>query len=90
MDFPEIGPLERIRIEFAEFTLLVGGPAPRHDVLSPSLAVSSELKVFNYYRNWTLLRTWHLSDERTELLINDRLSFLGLSLLDRLPDARTI
>jgi len=35
----------------------------------------------------------HLSDERTEFLINDRLSFmrfLGLSLSDRVPDARTI
>jgi transposase, IS5 family len=35
----------------------------------------------------------NLSDERTEFLINDRLSFmrfLGLSLLDRVPDARTI
>jgi transposase, IS5 family len=34
-----------------------------------------------------------LSDERTEFLINDRLSFmrfLGLSLCDRVPDARTI
>ena len=34
-----------------------------------------------------------LSDERTEFLINDRLSFmrfLGLSLFDRVPDARTI
>jgi transposase, IS5 family len=34
-----------------------------------------------------------LSDERTEFLINDRLSFmrfLGLSLSDRVPDARTI
>ena len=34
-----------------------------------------------------------LSDERTEFLINDRLSFmrfLGLSLSDRAPDARTI
>jgi hypothetical protein len=34
-----------------------------------------------------------LSDERTESLINDRLSFmrfLGLSLSDRVPDARTI
>src|ERR1700740_2147853 len=34
-----------------------------------------------------------LSDERTEFLINDRLSFmrfLGLSLADRVPDARTI
>jgi IS5 family transposase len=35
----------------------------------------------------------NLSDERTEFLINDRLSFmrfLGLSLADRVPDARTI
>ena len=35
----------------------------------------------------------NLSDERTEFLINDRLSFmrfLGLSLGDRVPDARTI
>jgi IS5 family transposase len=35
----------------------------------------------------------NLSDERTEFLINDRLSFmrfLGLSLPDRVPDARTI
>jgi IS5 family transposase len=35
----------------------------------------------------------NLSDERTEFLINDRLSFmrfLGLSLSDRVPDARTI
>jgi len=35
----------------------------------------------------------NLSDERTEFLINDRLSFmrfLGLSLMDRVPDARTI
>ncbi len=34
-----------------------------------------------------------LSDERAEFLINDRLSFmrfLGLSLSDRVPDARTI
>src|SRR5579875_1717707 len=34
-----------------------------------------------------------LSDERTQFLINDRLSFmrfLGLSLSDRVPDARTI
>ncbi len=34
-----------------------------------------------------------LSDERTEYLINDRLSFmrfLGLGLSDRVPDARTI
>src|SRR5215217_3348759 len=34
-----------------------------------------------------------LSDERAEFLINDRLSFmrfLGLSLEDRVPDARTI
>jgi transposase, IS5 family len=34
-----------------------------------------------------------LSDERTEFLVNDRLSFmrfLGLSLSDRVPDARTI
>ena len=34
-----------------------------------------------------------LSDERTEFLINDRLSFmrfLGLGLSDRVPDARTI
>ena len=33
------------------------------------------------------------SDERTEFLIKDRLSFmrfLGLKLLDRVPDARTI
>lgn len=37
--------------------------------------------------------TNHLSDERTEFLINDRLSFmrfLGLGLDDRAPDARTI
>ncbi|MCW5679666.1 MAG: transposase [Xanthobacteraceae bacterium] len=35
----------------------------------------------------------NLSDERTEFLINDRLSFmrfLGLGLADRVPDARTI
>ncbi len=35
----------------------------------------------------------NLSDERTEFLINDRLSFmrfLGLRLCDRVPDARTI
>ena len=35
----------------------------------------------------------NLSDERTEFLINDRLSFmrfLGLGLPDRVPDARTI
>jgi IS5 family transposase len=35
----------------------------------------------------------NLSDERAEFLINDRLSFmrfLGLSLADRVPDARTI
>lgn len=35
----------------------------------------------------------NLSDERTEFLINDRLSFMrfpGLSLSDRVPDARTI
>jgi IS5 family transposase len=35
----------------------------------------------------------NLSDERTEFLVNDRLSFmrfLGLSLADRVPDARTI
>jgi len=35
----------------------------------------------------------NLSDERSEFLINDRLSFmrfLGLSLADRVPDARTI
>ncbi|MFY8040788.1 MAG: transposase, partial [Bosea sp. (in: a-proteobacteria)] len=34
-----------------------------------------------------------LSDERTEILISDRLSFmrfLGLGLSDRVPDARTI
>ena len=34
-----------------------------------------------------------LSDERTEYLINDRLSFmrfLGLGLSDRVPDAKTI
>jgi len=34
----------------------------------------------------------NLSDERTEFLINDRLSFmrfLGLGLSDRVPDART-
>ena len=34
-----------------------------------------------------------LSDERTEFLISDRLSFmrfLGLGLSDRVPDARTI
>jgi hypothetical protein len=34
----------------------------------------------------------NLSDERTEFLINDRLSFmrfLGLGLSDRIPDART-
>ena len=34
-----------------------------------------------------------MSDERTEFLINDRLSFmrfLGLGLSDRVPDARTI
>ena len=37
--------------------------------------------------------TNNLSDERAEFLINDRLSFmrfLGLSLSDRVPDARTI
>ena len=37
--------------------------------------------------------TNNLSDERTEFLINDRLSFmrfLGLGLSDRVPDARTI
>ena len=35
----------------------------------------------------------NLSDERTEFLINDRLSFmrfLGLGLSDRVPDAKTI
>ncbi|TCW25580.1 transposase-like protein DUF772 [Gluconobacter oxydans] len=35
----------------------------------------------------------NLSDERTEYLINDRLSFmrfLGLRLLDRVPDAKTV
>src|SRR5947209_13960182 len=35
----------------------------------------------------------NLSDERTEFLVNDRLSFmrfLGLGLADRVPDARTI
>jgi len=35
----------------------------------------------------------NLSDERTEYLINDRLSFmhfLGLGLSDRVPDAKTI
>src|SRR6202008_1864116 len=35
----------------------------------------------------------NLSDERAEFLINDRMSFmrfLGLSLADRVPDARTI
>ena len=35
----------------------------------------------------------NLSDERAEFLINDRMSFmrfLGLSLSDRVPDARTI
>ena len=37
--------------------------------------------------------TNNLSDERTEFLINDRLSFmrfLGLGLSDRVPDAKTI
>jgi transposase, IS5 family len=37
--------------------------------------------------------TNNLSDERAEFLINDRLSFmrfLGLGLVDRVPDARTI
>ncbi len=35
----------------------------------------------------------HLSDERTEYLVNDRLSFmrfLGLGLSDRVPDAKTV
>ena len=35
----------------------------------------------------------NLSDERTEYLINDRLSFmrfLGLGLSDRVPDAKTV
>ncbi|GBQ54893.1 transposase [Komagataeibacter swingsii DSM 16373] len=35
----------------------------------------------------------NLSDERTEYLINDRLSFmrfLGLGLSDRMPDAKTV
>uniref|UniRef100_UPI0038D1AE28 transposase n=1 Tax=Gluconobacter wancherniae TaxID=1307955 RepID=UPI0038D1AE28 len=35
----------------------------------------------------------NLSDERTEYLINDRLSFmrfLGLRLSDRVPDAKTV
>ena len=40
-----------------------------------------------------ILAANNLSDERTEFLINDRLSFmrfLGLGLSDRVPDARTI
>ncbi|KXV19541.1 hypothetical protein AD932_00035, partial [Gluconobacter oxydans] len=40
-----------------------------------------------------VFRTLHLSDERTEYLINDRLSFmrfLGLGLSDRVPDAKTV
>ncbi|MDR3110527.1 MAG: transposase, partial [Planctomycetaceae bacterium] len=40
-----------------------------------------------------LKSTYNLSDESTELLICDRLSFrefLGLSLADTVPDARTI
>jgi IS5 family transposase len=41
-----------------------------------------------------LLQDWHkIADDRTEYLINDRLSyqrFLGLSLGDKVPDAKTI
>ena len=41
-------------MQFADFMLLVGVHAPRHDVLSPFLAVGSEFKVFNYCRNWVM------------------------------------
>ena len=41
-----------------------------------------------------LLQEWyHIADDMTEYLINDRLSFqrfLGLSLGDKVPDAKTI
>ena len=45
------------------------------------------------FRVLVIQTTNNLSDERTEFLINDRLSFmrfLGLGLQDRVPDARTI
>lgn len=44
-------------------------------------------------RSGEVLRSAHLSDDRAEFLINDRLSFmrfLGLGLSDRVPDAKTI
>src|SRR6516165_4363721 len=58
---------------------LQGGRPPFHPVLMFKILV---IQAAN-----------NLSDERTEFLINDRLSFmrlLGLGLADRVPDARTI
>ncbi|MCP1237955.1 transposase, partial [Gluconobacter kondonii] len=68
--------------------------------LDKALAYSDESKggrpVFDPVLMFRMLVTQtlnNLSDERTEYLINDRLSFmrfLGLALSDRVPDARTV
>lgn len=53
----------------------------------------SHFDVVLMLKNLVIQRLNNLSDERTEYLINDHLSFmrvLGLGLSDRVPDAKTV
>src|SRR5580704_9402720 len=61
--------------------------------LNAALTYSDGTQGGRMFKILVIQTTNNLSDERTEFLINDRLSFmrfLGFGLSDRVPDARTI
>lgn len=77
VDFEQFGPDLEVALAYADGSK--GGRPPLDPVMMFKVLVIQTINT--------------LSDERTEYLINDRLSFmrfLGLGLSDRVPDAKTI
>ena len=85
-------PLEKIMktIEFEMFRPILTKAIPREKSNKGGRPPKDNLLMFKIL----LLQEWyHIADDITEYLINDRLSFqrfLGLSLNDKVPDAKTI
>lgn len=84
--------LERVKVllEFEMFCPALEAAVPRADRPKGGRPAFDRVLMFNIL----ILQAMHaLSDERTEFLIKDRLSFmrfLGLGLADNVPDANTI
>jgi len=85
-------PLEKVAgsVDFEIFRPLLNQVFPKEPVAPGGRPAWDYVLMFKVL----LLQQWYsLSDDRTEYLINDRLSFqrfLGLSLGDKVPDAKTI